>query len=168
MKFQQRLVLDFPPDVTMKYMTDEKTLKYITDNDPELTNIEVLGDRMEGDMRIIEFRYTTEMSMPGPLKKLVGGATAQSMVMKFKMNTKTFAGTMEVQPSQMADKIKVAGKISLQEQGNKWVQVVEGDVSIKIFGVGKMAEKFLVEKMDTSAATEIRLRNEYMRTVEKG
>ena len=168
MKFQQRLILDFPPDVTMKYMTDEKAIKYVTERDPELTGIEVLVDRMEGDKRIMEMKYTTETNLPGPLKKLVGGATAQSMIMKFNMDTKTFAGTMSVQPSQMADKVKISGKISLKEQGNKCVQVVDGDVSIKIFGVGKMAEKFLVEKMDTSAASEIRLRNEYMKTVEKG
>ena len=36
MKFQQRLAFDFPPEVTQKYMTDEKALQYIKDNHPEL------------------------------------------------------------------------------------------------------------------------------------
>ena len=68
--------------------------------------------------------------------------------------------------AQMADKIKVSGDISVKQQGDQWVQHVDGEVSVKIFGVGKMAEKFLVEKIQNSSAVENRLRNEFVHSIE--
>ena len=167
MKFQQKLTFDFPPEVTSKYMTDEKALKYIADKHPDISSIEVLENRLDGDKQIISMKYTTEVSLPGPIKKVMGGAAAQSMVKKFVIDTKTNTGTMEVQPSQMADKIKVGAKVSSKQQGDKWVQQIDGDATVKIFGVGKVMEKFLVEKIQSSSEVETRLRNEYMRNAEK-
>ena len=100
--------------------------------------------------------------MPGPLKKVMGGAATQSMTMKLTVNTKNSSGTMEMIPGQLADKIKVTGKVSIAKEGNKWVQRINGDATVKIFGIGKMAEKFLVEQLQNSTAHENRIRNEYM------
>ncbi len=167
MKFQQRLLFDFPPEVTSKYMTDEKSLQYIADNHPEITKIEVLEDKSEGNKRIISLKYTSEVSLPGPIKKVMGGSAAQTMVIKFVIDTTTNTGSMDVTPSQMADKIKVGGRISTTKQGDKWLQQVDGEATVKIFGVGKVMEKFLVEKIQSSSNAETRLRNEYMRNAEK-
>ena len=64
---------------------------------------------------------------------------------------------MEMIPSQMADKIKVSARISVAREGSGWVQHVDGDATVKIFGVGKMMEKFLVEKIQNSSESETRL-----------
>lgn len=167
MKFLQRMAFDFPPEITQKYLTDDGALDYMVANNPELSKIEVLADRVEGTRRTVEMKYTTDVSLPGPIKKVMGSAASQTLVMKLTVDTETLAGTMEMIPGQMADKIKISGKISVQKQGDRWVQRVDGDATVKIFGVEKVVEKFLVEKIQGSTATETRLRNEYMNSVEK-
>jgi hypothetical protein len=87
--------------------------------------------------------------------------------MKLTVDSKTLTGTMEMIPSQMADKIKISGKISVEQQGDRWVQRVDGDATVKIFGVGKVVEKFLVDKIQSSTEIETRLRNEYLHKVQK-
>ena len=166
MKFQQRLAFDFPPEVTQKYMTDEKALQYLKDNHPDLRDIEVIQDSEKGGKRVIEMKYISDVNLPGPLKKVMGGAASQALTIKFNINTKDHTGTMEMIPGQMADKIKVSGDISVKQQGDKWVQHIDGEVSVKIFGVGKMAEKFLVEKIESSSDVENRLRNEFVHKIE--
>jgi len=167
MKFLQQMAFDFPPETTQKYLTDEGALKYMVDNNPELSKIEVLVDREEGTKRTVEMKYTTDVSLPGPIKKVMGSAASQSLVMKLTVDKKTLTGTMEMIPSQMADKIKISGKVSVEKQGDRWVQRVDGDATVKIFGVGKVVEKFLVEKIQSSTEIETRLRNEYLHSVQK-
>jgi hypothetical protein len=166
MKFQQRLVFEYPPEITQKYLTDTQALMYIQDKHPDLSHIEVLEDREEGGTRTVVMKYTTDVSLPGPIKKVLGGAAAQSLVMKLTVDTTAFKGTMEMKPSQMADKIKIAGRFSMEKQGNRWIQLMEGDATVSVFGVGRMIEKFLVDKIQSSSETETRLRNEYLRTVQ--
>ena len=167
MKFLQQMAFDFPPETTQKYLTDEGALKYMVDNNPELSKIEVLVDREEGTKRTVEMKYTTDVSLPGPIKKVMGSAASQALVMKLTVDSKTLTGTMEMIPSQMADKIKISGKISVEQQGDRWVQRVDGDATVKIFGVGKVVEKFLVDKIQSSTEIETRLRNEYLHNVLK-
>lgn len=166
MRFQQNLTFDFPPDVMQKYLTDEKALEYLKNNHPDIRDIQVLEDREEGDRRVVQMKYVTDVSLPGPIKKVVGGAASQSMVMRFIVNKKDNSGTMEMIPSQMADKIKISGKVTQEKRGDHWVQFMSGEATVKVFGVGKMIEKLLVEKIQSSSETETRLRNEYIRKAE--
>jgi hypothetical protein len=166
MKFQQKMASDFPPEISQKYLADEGALKYLEENLPDISKIEVVTDRTEGNRRTVELKYTTEMSLPGPIKKVMGGAASQTMLTRFSVDTENHSGTMEMIPSQMADKIKVSAKISVAKEGNSWVQSVDGDATVKIFGVGKMIEKFLVEKIQSSSESETRLRNAYVKSVE--
>jgi hypothetical protein len=152
-------------EISQKYFTDEKALAYIAENNPDLSKIEVLEDRTEGGKRIVEFKYTTEVSLPGPIKKVMGGSASQSLCTKFIMDTENHTGTMQMIPSQMSDKISVSGKLSSAKEGDSWVQRMDGEATVKIFGVGKMIEKFLVEKIQTSSAVETRLRNAYIRSL---
>jgi len=167
MKFLQQMAFDFPPETTQKYLTDEGALKYMVDNNPELSKIEVLVDREEGTKRTVEMKYTTDVSLPGPIKKVMGSAASQALVMKLTVDSKTLTGTMEMIPSQMADKIKISGKVSVEQQGDRWVQRIDGDATVKIFGVGKVVERFLVDKIQSSTEIETRLRNEYLHSLQK-
>ena len=166
MKFQQTLTLDYPPEVAGQYLTDAQALRYVQDHHPEVSAIEVLEDRYEGDTRFVAMRYTTQGSLPGPIKKLVGGAGSPSMVMKFTLNTQDYSGRMEVVPSQLAEKIRIFARITTEEQDGRWVQLMDGEAKVQIFGVGKVLEKFLVEKIQNASQTEFRLRNEYLRKVQ--
>ena len=130
MKFLQQMAFDFPPEITQKYLTDQGALNYLVENNPELSRIEVLVDHEEGTTRTVEIKYTTDVSLPGPIRKVMGSAASQSLVMKLTVDTKTLAGTMEMIPSQMADKIKISGKVSVEKQGGRWVQRVDGDATV--------------------------------------
>jgi len=166
MKFQQKMPSDFPPETSQKYLTDAGALKHLEEHLPDISRIELVTDRTEGNRRTVELKYTAEMSLPGPIKRVLGGAASQTMLTRFSIDTRTHSGTMEMIPSQMADKIKVSAKISVVREGNTWVQFVDGEATVKIFGVGKMIEKFLVEKIQSSSEAETRLRDAYMRTQE--
>ena len=167
MKFVQQMAFDFPPETTQKYLTDDGALKYMVDNNPELSKIEVLADRDGGDQAHCGDEVHHGRIPPGADQEGHGKCRLPGPRHEAHVDTKTLTGTMEMIPGQMADKIKVSGKVSVEKQGDRWVQRVDGDATVKIFGVGKVVEKFLVEKIQGSTATETRLRNEYMHKVQK-
>ncbi len=167
MRFQQTLTLDYPPEVAGQYLTDAQALRYVQDHHPEVSAIEVLEDRYEGDTRFVAMKYTTAISLPGPIRKIVSGAGSPSMVMKFTLNTRDHSGTMEMVPSQMAERVRVFATITTEEKSGRWVQHMDGEATVRMFGVGKLAEKFLVEKIQSSSETEFKLRNEFVRSVQR-
>ena len=100
--------------------------------------------------------------MPGPAKKVLG-SEKNGFVVKMTLAAKDDRGTMNVLPKILPDKIKVAGRIHFEKQGDHWLQYLEGDLSVNIFGVGKLIEQFIRDKFRTSFGEEVRLRNESLR-----
>ncbi len=94
------------------------------------------------------------------MKKVLGGLN--TFVVELIMDTKSNQGTMEITPTKMADKIKAGGRIYFEEQGGQWVQNIVGDVTVKMFGVGKLVEKFIVNSFQSSFNQESKLRNDYL------
>ena len=98
--------------------------------------------------------------MPGPVKKVLGDLN--TFVVELILDMKTNQGTMEITPSMMSDKIKAGARIYFEEQGDRWVQNIVGDVTVKMFGVGKLVEKFIVTSFQKSFDLECKLRNDYI------
>jgi hypothetical protein len=111
-------------------------------------------------------KYTLDLPMPGPVKKALGGGIS-SLVADLIVDTTNNTGTLDITPSVFADKIKAGGRLYFEKRGEKWIQRMEGDVTVKIFAVGKMVEKFFADKFQSSFGQESRLRNEYMVKMEK-
>jgi len=167
MKLSGSFPCDFPPEIYQKYLVDEGALAYLRENHSEIRDLEVLENRPDNDKIYMKLKYTMEVSMPGPVKKALGGAS-HSFVADLILDTQNNTATLEFNPARMADKIKAGARVTFEKQGDRWVQRMDGDVTVKIFGVGKVVEKFIVEKFQNSYALEARLRNDYVSRVEKG
>jgi len=165
MKLSGRFPSDFPPEIHQRYLVDTEALAYLRDHHPEIRDVEVLENRAEDEKRYVKLKYTMEVSMPGPIKKALGGAT-HSFVADLILDTRNNTATLEFNPARLADKIKAGARITFEKQGDHWVQRMDGDVTVKLFGVGKMIERFIVEKFQHSYALEASLRNEYARRAE--
>ncbi len=165
MEFKTSFPFDTPPEVVREYLADEKAIAYITEHHPEIQSLEVLKNRQEGEKFFVEMKYTMEVPMPGPVKKVLGGVNA--FLVDLILDSKNNTGTMEFIPAKMSGKIKAGGRIFTEQQGDKWVQKVEGDVTVKIFGVGRLVEKFFVDSFQRSFVVESRLRNEYINQTRK-
>ena len=166
MKLTGSFPCDFPPEIYQKYLVDEGALAYLSENHPEIREVEVLEDRAQDGKIYVKLKYTMEVSMPGPVKKALGGAS-HSFVADLILDTLNNTATLEFIPARLADKIKAGAVITFERQGDHWVQNMDGDVTVKIFGVGRVVERFIVEKFQSSYAIEARLRNEYAQRAEK-
>lgn len=165
MKLSGRFPSDFPPEIHQKYLVDKDALVYLRENHPEIRDLEVLENRADGEKRYVKLKYTMEVSMPGPVKKALGGPS-HSFVADLILDTKNQTATLEFNPTRLADKIKAGARVAFEKQSDHWVQRMDGDVTVKLFGVGKLVERFIVEKFQNSYALEARLRNEYAHRAE--
>jgi len=165
MKLSGRFPCDFPPEVYQQYLVDEGALAYLSQNHPEIRDVEVIENRTQDEKVCVKMRYTMEVSMPAPVKKALGGAS-HSFVADLILDTRNNTATLEFNPAKLADKIKAGARIAFEKDGNQWIQRLDGDVTVKILGLGKIVEKFIVEKFQNSYTLEAQLRNEYVRRAE--
>ena len=159
MELKSKFAFDIPPDVIGDLIVDEKAIAFITEKHGEIQSLEILKNSTQGEKRFVELKYTMDVPMPGPVKKVLGDLNA--FVVELIMDTENNTGTLEITPTKLAGKIKAGGRIYFEQQGDQWIQNVEGNVTVKIFGVGKLVEKFIVENFNRSFSLECRLRNEY-------
>ena len=59
-------------------------------------------------------------------------------------------GTWKTKSSLLTDKVNCHGTIAFSESGSKVTRVVDGDIKVKIFGVGGVVEKFIVADIEKS------------------
>lgn len=161
MKYEARFELDFPPEVISQYMVDPLALKYVVDHHPEIAKLEVLEDRTEGEMRYVKVRYQVNVPVPAAIKKVLK-ADPNSFVIDMKVNNTEHFAEFKVIPDIMADKFEGSGKVYYRREGERWTQYMEGEITVKFFGVGGMMEKFAVNKAKESFGQEVKLRNDYL------
>jgi len=167
MKLSGSFPCDFPPEIYQKYLVDEGALAYLREHHPEIRDVEVLEHLTQDGKIYVKMKYTMEVAMPAAVKKALGGAS-HSFVADLILDTQNNTATLEFNPARLGDKIKAGAVIVFEREGDRWRQRMEGDVTVKVFGVGKVVEKFIVEKFQHSYALEARLRNEYLSRAEKG
>ncbi len=165
MKIDLAVAFDFPPEVIRKYLFDEGAKQYVVDNHPEIQDITIFDQREEEGKLQFKMKYSLNLPMPGPIQKALGGSIS-SVVVDLILDTTNNTGTLDITPSVLADKIKAGGRLYFEKKGDKWIQHLEGDVTVKIFAVGKMVEKFFIEKFEASFGRESMLRNQYIQKME--
>ena len=62
----------------------------------------------------------------------------------------TYKGEWKTIPMMLANKVKSAGTYSFTQKGDDVLRIVEGDIDIKILGVGGMIEKFICADVERS------------------
>jgi hypothetical protein len=93
-------------------------------------------------------RVTPDIELPGPLKKLVGGAIGYNEIDIVPKN-----GPMEykwdVTPDALPGKIHIGGVFRVEPTGaNRCRRTIAGEVTVKVFGLGGLAEKFIISQLE--------------------
>lgn len=102
---------------------------------------------------------------PGPVKKLIGGTIGYVEDGSFDEATRSWRFRLE--PSKLADKIKISGVTTLEPSaGSGAERVTEMDVTVKIFGVGGVFEKFIERQTRESQEKAAAFTNQFV--AEKG
>ena len=108
--------------------------------------------RKEGDLLIRDVRVLPNIDLPGPLRKVFGDSIGYREEDRVPQD-----GSMEyswkARPDTLADKVKMEGVFRVEpiDEG-RCRRVIEGEVQVKIFGVGGMAEKFMLGELKKSYA----------------
>ena len=92
-------------------------------------------------------RVGPQREIPAPVAKVLGAEKIEyTEYLDYVMGSNH--GTWHTASSLLSDKIKSAGSFSFKEQADGILRVVEGDVTVKIFGLGKVVEKFIIADIE--------------------
>jgi hypothetical protein len=103
---------------------------------------ELIEARQDGERLHRRVRTTPKADAPKVVQKLLGGEFSYLEQGVFDGEKYTF----DVIPSVMADRIKIRGEIRTESKGEEAMErVCSMQISIKIFGVGRVVEAFVDE-----------------------
>lgn len=73
----------------------------------------------------------------------------------------SFAGRWHTVSSVLPDKVRSAGTFAFEPMGADVLRVVEGDIDVKIFGLGGLVERFIAADVQNSYAQAAAFTNDY-------
>jgi hypothetical protein len=92
-----------------------------------------------------------ERELPGPVARIIGsGSFEYTEHLEYRLGS--FAGTWRTEPAMLKDKIVSQGAFSFAAAPGGIRRVVEGEVKVKIFGLGGVIEAFVVADVEKSYA----------------
>ncbi len=109
-------------------------------------------------------RYAPQVDLPGPLRKLlegdgVGQLIEYNEITVFDRDRRT--ATLEVE-SIAGDTIQVSGLVRFLEEGDGVRMKFEGEAKVKVFGIGGVAERFIVNEVKKRYALVERFLQRYL------
>ena len=116
----------------------------------KLSEFRVLESKDAGNLTLRKVHVHPDIPLPGPLKAVFKslGYTEEDRIAKTGMQY-----DFSVTPDSMADKIHIGGNFKVEPLGaDRCRRTLSGEVTIKIFGVGKLAEKFAIDELDKNYA----------------
>lgn len=115
------------------------------------------GGRFERKVHVVP-----DVVLPGPLKKLVGdsiGYTQTDMVPK----TGTRYDWTAI-PDALSDKAAITGVFAIEAAGDaRSRRIIEGEVKVKIFAIGGMVEKFVIDELEKNYLKAAREQERWIR-----
>lgn len=106
-------------------------------------------------------RQTPKSEAPAVVKKLVGDGISYTETGRFDPASKRWRYTIE--PSKMADKIKIGGEFWVEHRGEDTVErICTVDLEVKVFGVGKAVESFIAKETKDSYEKAARYTQRYI------
>lgn len=90
-----------------------------------------------------------DREIPKPVQKIVGAARLdyeEHLAYEFG----TFKGTWETIPSVMAKKVNTKGTFAFEEATGGVERIVQGTIEVKVLGIGKVVEKFIIADVEKS------------------
>lgn len=124
----------------------------------------VLTHEDRGDTVFRSVRQVPERELPKAVLKAMGAAR-----LEYTENTTWHKSTgmvdVEVISSVKPDKIKIAGKLWVEPAGEgRCKRMFEMDVTVKVFGIGSMVEKQIVEETRQSYDKSAEITKQYLAT----
>lgn len=102
-----------------------------------------------------------KLVIPGPVKKLLGGALTYLEVGAYDPVSGRFSS--EIIPSAGADKIKIRTEMWMEPVGqDEGDRVASFEVSVRVFGIGKVVEKFIERSLRESYASATTFTNRWL------
>ncbi len=163
MKLKWCFPSDFSPETFRKFLIDKGALEYLINHHPEIREITILDSHSENDKLFVKLRYNVKGSLPWQALKILK-RISQSFIADLILDAQNNITTMEINPVFFPNRINTGGRIYFEKLNDRWVQHVEGDITVNILGVGVMIEKLIEKKFHNIFALENQLRNEYIAT----
>lgn len=115
--------------------------------------------------RTRKMAVTPKLDAPGPIKKVLGDSV--SYVEEGRLDLARPSWIVKVIPSKLADKAKITSEMWLERTGaGQSDRVAEFDITVTMFAVGGLFEKFLEKTMRESYQKATEFTNKWLR--EKG
>ncbi len=94
-------------------------------------------------------RVAPDRQLPAPVAKILGGAKIEYHEhLDYQLGS--YRGSWRTEPSLLVDKIESRGTFGFEARGSSVLRWVEGEVKVKIFGVGSVIERFIVGDVEKS------------------
>lgn len=122
----------------------------------KLISREVLGTALHRAVMV-----GPDREIPGPVAKILGASRIE-YTEHIDYTFGTFAGRWHTVSSVLTDKVQSLGTFLFVPQGPDVVRVVEGDVTVKIFGLGSIVERFIAADVEKSYAEAAAFTNSYL------
>jgi hypothetical protein len=90
-----------------------------------------------------------DREIPGPLVKVLGSSRIE-YTEQVEYDFGTFKGTWKTVSSVMTDKVDSSGTFRFETAGDGVKRVIEGEIKVKVFGVGGVIERFIVADIEKS------------------
>ncbi|MEM6732382.1 MAG: DUF2505 domain-containing protein [Myxococcota bacterium] len=111
----------------------------------ELLKLDRDGDKLARDVRVAP----RGRQIPKPVAKFLGGARIE-YVEKLQYTFGSYRGTWQSVSSLMTEKIQSSGTFTLEEASGGVRRIVEGEIKVKVFGLGGTIEQYIVEDVKKS------------------
>ena len=109
-----------------------------------------LIEKTETDGRLRRVvKVGAEREVPSPVAKIIGAKRIE-YTEQVDYTFGTYRGTWDSVSSVLTDKVACSGTFSFADTGDGVQRVVEGNIKVKIFGVGGVVEKFVVADLNRS------------------
>lgn len=128
----------------------------------KFSNYEVLSLTREDDGSVARRTDNAPpLELPPALRRVVGDLSSYIEVGRFDGKTKRWSA--DVTPSTMADKIKTHVELRVEARGDKRCErIADLDVDVKIFGIGKVMEKFVEQQTREAYDASARFTNSWI------
>jgi hypothetical protein len=108
-----------------------------------------------------QVRVTPDREIPAPAAKVMGSSRI-SYVETLTYTLGSGRGQWSTASSVLPDKIESFGNLAITQVGNAVVRRVTGQITVRIFGLGKVVERFIVADVVRSYAEAARFTEAYV------
>jgi hypothetical protein len=110
---------------------------------------EVVKRELKGKHLTRVVKCAPRREIPGPAAAIIGASKLEyTEYLEYDMGSNK--GTWKTVSGILSDKIESAGTFSFAQKGGGVARILEGEVKVKIFGLGGVVEKFIVSDVEKS------------------